>query len=101
VYLVLQSPQDAWLRSGPVASFLWNLDSLLPPATWDWSVQGRVAYLAVAVAVVFLVIGMMLQRLYLRFLLHYTGWLFENKWVVILGWFPKTPPNPRGFAGRR
>lgn len=78
VYLVVQSPADSWLRSGPIAGFFWEVDKWfllsLPVAP-----STRVAYLSVIVAVLFLLGLMMVQRLFLRFLLQYTRWAYETR----------------------
>ena len=94
---VSQQPLSSWWRSGPIASMLWATDSWLlsavcPPFLCKvMSVQLRVGYLAAIAAFLFISLLMLLQRIFLRVLLHYRGWLFERKpgivtklWAVML-----------------
>eukprot|EP00668_Euglena_longa_P018525 GGOE01023103.1.p1 GENE.GGOE01023103.1~~GGOE01023103.1.p1 ORF type:complete len:868 (+),score=209.13 GGOE01023103.1:33-2606(+) len=78
VCYVLRQPQDHWLRNGYFANLLWNADSLQPWShlfpTWF-----RVAYLANFCGTVCAFTFSSLNRIILRSLLKYKGWIYESK----------------------
>ncbi len=88
---VMHSPQDSWLRSGPVAALLWDADerflgalgvsSLLPAYL-------RIAYLAGYSALACMLIVALVSKLSMRLLLGYRGWIFEKKPSLFTGKFP-------------
>uniref|UniRef100_A0A7S4CVH5 Choline/carnitine acyltransferase domain-containing protein n=1 Tax=Eutreptiella gymnastica TaxID=73025 RepID=A0A7S4CVH5_9EUGL len=75
---VLSQPSESWLRSGFVAQWVWNVDSIFP---WVHSLPTslRVLYLSILTSVSVLLIFVEIQRLTLRLLLMYQQWLFEKK----------------------
>lgn len=75
--VVVQSPHDSILRSGTMAHWLWSFDSLFP-WTHSFPLPLRVFYLAFASSFLFLLLVMFLQRMYLRLLLNYMGWMNES-----------------------
>ena len=75
---VSYTPTSHWLRSGAVAQRIWKLDSLLP-FRHLLSTPFRVAYLAVTTAAGIILIMVMAQKILLRGLLSYHGWLFEGR----------------------
>jgi len=80
--VVVNDDGGSWLRSGPVASYLWDLDerfvglmglsSLLP-------IYFRIAYLAAWCSLALMLVVALLQRLFMRTLLNYRGWMYEKK----------------------
>eukprot|EP00667_Euglena_gracilis_P001927 EG_transcript_1929 len=74
---VLSRPSSSWWRSGRLATWLWNLDASLP-LTERLPTPVRVSYLAVIAMAVVLGITVEVQRAFLRLLLHYRGWLFDD-----------------------
>eukprot|EP00668_Euglena_longa_P042120 GGOE01055541.1.p1 GENE.GGOE01055541.1~~GGOE01055541.1.p1 ORF type:complete len:802 (+),score=153.52 GGOE01055541.1:232-2406(+) len=74
---VLSRPSTSWWRSGRLATWLWNLDASMP-LTQRLPTPVRVSYLAFIAMSVVLGITVEVQRAFLRLLLHYKGWLFED-----------------------
>ncbi len=78
---VMTLPMDSWFRSGPVANWLWNTDSVLLWAVCPASLCAvlptsvRIFYLASLAAFIFIITLMILQRLFLRVLLSYQNWM--------------------------
>lgn len=86
---VTEQPLESWWRSGPVATFLWNYDSVVlgifcPNALCSLlPTKVRVGYLAAMAALLTVTALMLLQRLFLRVLLSYHGWMFERRRGVL------------------
>ena len=87
---VMTLPLDSWFRSGPVANFLWSTDSVLlwavcPEALCAVLPPGfRIFYLAALAAFIFVVVLMVLQRLFLRVLLSYQNWMVWSRSAVVV-----------------
>lgn len=75
--IVARSPSSSWLRSGALADHVWKLDSMLP-FTNRLSTKLRVTYLAISTSTIILGGFTYSQRLFLRQLLSYHGWLYER-----------------------
>ena len=80
--MVVNDDGKSWLRSGPVASYIWELDerfvgllglSFLLPHYF------RFAYLAAWCSLALMLVVALLQRLFMRMLLNYRGWMYEKK----------------------
>ena len=75
---------DSWLRSGWVANALWRLDELVlqrffaRPLGIRWPTSVRVAYLASSATFAAVYVATWLERLVLRSLLGWTGYLFRT-----------------------
>eukprot|EP01065_Artemidia_motanka_P027270 TRINITY_DN32493_c0_g1_i1.p1 TRINITY_DN32493_c0_g1~~TRINITY_DN32493_c0_g1_i1.p1 ORF type:complete len:853 (+),score=345.53 TRINITY_DN32493_c0_g1_i1:73-2559(+) len=78
VALVQFSPSDAWLRSGWIAALVWYFDSMFP-LTHLLPVSIRVGYLAFLWGILVGLLVCMFQRLFLRGLLSYHGWMTEGR----------------------
>jgi hypothetical protein len=82
---VTQQPLESWWRSGPVANALWSYDSLMLslfcPSVLCRTLPtpARIAYLAAIAALMTLFAVMLVQRLLLRVLLAWHGWMFERR----------------------
>lgn len=74
---VLQCDGEHWLRSGQLADYIWTYDSLFP-WTSQWSLEMRVCYLSFLTFACFLLFVLAIQRLLLRLLLQYKGWMNEK-----------------------
>lgn len=98
VGLVLASPRDSWLRSGPIATWIWDIGTgMLPwvklPARYaSFELPMRVAVLAGWTGFAGLIMAATLQRLLLKLLLQDNTWLYAgmgrtgfNSWVKT--WF--------------
>lgn len=90
---VVYADADSWWRDGWLAHLLWDIDEAIGevwPLAKDWSVQVRVFRLA-AIASVLGFFGLMyLDRILLRMLLAYRGWLYQqprqtSKTVMVWG----------------
>eukprot|EP01059_Diplonema_ambulator_P025135 TRINITY_DN42123_c0_g1_i1.p1 TRINITY_DN42123_c0_g1~~TRINITY_DN42123_c0_g1_i1.p1 ORF type:complete len:831 (+),score=333.13 TRINITY_DN42123_c0_g1_i1:45-2495(+) len=75
---VSYQPSSHWLRSGPIAAALWNFDSKVP-FTKYLPTPLRVAYLSVNTAAGIILVVVFVQKLFLRLLLSYHGWLTEGR----------------------
>jgi hypothetical protein len=87
---VVKDDGDSWLRSGPVAAKIWELDErfvgLLGLSTF-LPLYFRIAYLAEWCSLVLMLVVALMQRLFMRALLNYRGWMYEKKpSVVTLIW---------------
>jgi hypothetical protein len=73
VAVVLASPENGWLRTGPVATAVWHVATVFP---WYSGVGrlGRIAIMAFWAGLVLFLILVFLQRLALRALFSYQGW---------------------------
>ncbi|KAJ9472726.1 Carnitine O-acetyltransferase [Diplonema papillatum] len=71
-------PTEHWLRSGRLADVIWSVDSLLP-FTKLLPTPVRVAYLATTTASAVILVTVFIQKCFLRMLLSYHGWLFEER----------------------
>ena len=82
---VTQQPLESWWRSGPVANALWSYDSLALAVACPsvlctaLPTSVRVAYLAAVAAFLTVLAVMLTQRMLLRLLLAYHGWMFERR----------------------
>ena len=74
VWYTVQAPPDSWFRRGWLAHFLWSISGYFP-FTDSHPVNVRVGYLAAWAALVGLMIIMAGQRLLLRYLFAWKGWL--------------------------
>lgn len=76
--VVVNSPRESWLRSGAVATMVWNLSERMP---WlpGVSLPVRVGVLAAEVAIVALLFAAVAQRFLLRFLLSDKSFLYNSR----------------------
>ena len=74
---VLTRPAGSWLRSGYLATAIWNLDTIF---LWTQLLPTplRVAYLSTISAGVVGILLTEYQKRFLRLVLSYQGWLFEE-----------------------
>lgn len=77
MYIVVNADRKSWWRAGWLAEFLWLIDSYIP-GTHNLSVELRVAYLSAIAAVCGLFLILFIQRMLLRILFRYKGWLYLN-----------------------
>ncbi|KAI9915998.1 hypothetical protein PsorP6_006921 [Peronosclerospora sorghi] len=86
--IVVCSPTDSWWRSGPISVVVWHVGNFLMPYWYVLPPTVYVAYLAAWAAFLGLLLLMALQRLFLRLLLSYRGWLYlapkEERRVVTI-----------------
>lgn len=84
--MVVNDDGKSWLRSGPVATFIWELDErfvgLLGLSAF-LPLYFRVAYLAAWCSLALMLVVALLQRLFMRTLLNYRGWMYEKKVSVV------------------
>ena len=96
VALVVRAPRDSWLRSGPIASFVWRVGLSLPWVTNDISI--RVAILAAWTSFFGLLLISQLQRCFLRELLRDKSFLYSARsptlWTKV--WFILVKALTRG-----
>lgn len=78
VGIVVQSPRDSWVRSGPVATFVWDVGLLMP---WipGISLAVRVGILAAWVSILALLITALVQRWALKLLLRNKAYLYSAR----------------------
>jgi len=96
---VVNAPRGSWLRSGAVATFIWDVSEHMP---WlpGVSLPVRVGILAAEVAVATLLFLAIAQRYVLRMLLTDKSWLYNarsptlwNKvWFVLVRWLTSRRP---------
>lgn len=83
---VVKDDGDSWLRSGPVAAKIWELDErfvgLLGLSAF-LPLYFRIAYLASWCSLMLMLVVALMQRLFMRTLLNYRGWMYEKKPSVI------------------
>ncbi|RLN90261.1 hypothetical protein BBJ28_00016867 [Nothophytophthora sp. Chile5] len=87
--VVVVSPSESWWRSGPVSEVVWNIGNFLMPYSHLLPKSVYVAYLAAWAAFLGLLVLMAVQRLFLRLLLSYRGWLYlapREKSKVVMAW---------------
>lgn len=77
VGVVVQSPRDSWLRSGPLASWVWSVGNRFP--WWTASVPVRVGVLAAWTALCAVALLSQAQRLLLRELLRDKSFLYNAR----------------------
>lgn len=75
---VVKSPSHSWVRSGWLARTLWAVDSLIPFTKYI-PTNYRVTYLTFNVSAAIVMGITFVQRIALRQLLSYHGWLYERK----------------------
>ena len=75
LYITFES-SDAWIRNSWYANVAWTLDSALPHSHL-FPVKARIFYLSAWTSLAVILAFVFLQRLVLRVLLHYKGWLFD------------------------
>ena len=73
---VIFAEQDSWFRSGFLAEWLWAVDEQLIFVKY-FPLEYRLAYLSTIASVGILLVIVFFQRLFLRYLLHYKGWVFD------------------------
>ena len=88
--VVVSDDGDSWLRSGPVASYIWQLDErflgLLGLSAF-LPLYIRITYLAAWCSLALMLVVALMQRLFMRALLNYRGWMFEKKpSMVTMAW---------------
>ena len=91
VFVVLLADENAWVRTGGIAQFVWTIApyfdwtyfptlqqglELCGLERWDVSRHVRIGVLAWWTGVVFCLLLATAQRYWLRLLLHWQGWLF-------------------------
>lgn len=79
---VVKDDGKSWLRSGPVADYIWNLDTRfvgLLGLSQFLPLYFRIAYLAAWCSLALMLAVAILQRLTMRTLLNYRGWMYEKK----------------------
>ncbi|TMW61605.1 hypothetical protein Poli38472_012796 [Pythium oligandrum] len=89
IVMVLISPSESWWRSSLLSHFVWNVGNTLIPFSSYIPKSLYLAYLAGWTAFLGLLILMWGQRLILRGLLSYRGWLYlgpREKSNVVLAW---------------
>jgi carnitine O-palmitoyltransferase 1 len=87
--VVMLSPTESWWRSGPISVVVWHVGNFLMPYWHLLPTSAYVAYLAAWAAFLGLLVLMAVQRLFLRLLLSYRGWLYlapRQKSRVVLAW---------------
>ncbi|KAG7384602.1 Carnitine O-palmitoyltransferase 1, liver isoform [Phytophthora boehmeriae] len=87
--VVVASPSDSWWRSGPISVVVWHVGNFLMPYSRSLNNTVYVAYLAAWAAFLGLLGLMAIQRLFLRLLLSYRGWLYlapREKSRVVMAW---------------
>ncbi|TDH71464.1 hypothetical protein CCR75_001110 [Bremia lactucae] len=87
--VVVSSPSESWWRSGPISEIVWHVGNFLMPFWYLLPTSIYVAYLAAWTAFLGLLGLMAIQRLFLRLLLSYRGWLYlapRQKSSVVLAW---------------
>ena len=84
---VVKSDGASWQRNGNLANFMWKLDSKLPFAE-RIPLNYRVGYLTCTVSAAILLGFTSAQRLVLRQLLAYHGWMYERgpKSIKTMAW---------------
>ncbi|GBG25303.1 Carnitine O-palmitoyltransferase 1, muscle isoform [Hondaea fermentalgiana] len=88
-YMTVTAKGESWVRSGWLAEALWRVDTVvgrLNPLHARLSTEVRVGYLAATAAFVGMLGIVSVERLILRFLLSWQGWLFGTspKWVTTI-----------------
>ncbi|ETI57496.1 hypothetical protein L914_02074 [Phytophthora nicotianae] len=87
--IVVSSPTESWWRSGPISVVVWHVGNFLMPYWHRLPNSIYVAYLAAWAAFLGLLVLMAVQRLFLRLLLSYRGWLYlapRQKSRVVMAW---------------
>ncbi|KAL7690727.1 putative acyltransferase ChoActase/COT/CPT, choline/carnitine acyltransferase [Plasmopara halstedii] len=87
--IVVASPTESWWRSGPVSQVVWHVGNFLVPFWYLLPKSIYVAYLAAWTAFLGLLLLMAVQRLFLRLLLSYRGWLYlapRQKSRTVMAW---------------
>ncbi|CAI5738147.1 unnamed protein product [Hyaloperonospora brassicae] len=87
--VVVLSPTDSWWRSGPISVCVWHVGNFLMPYWYLLPNSLYVASLAAWAAFLGLLALMAVQRLFLRLLLSYRGWLYlapRQKSRVVTAW---------------
>ncbi|CAH0486877.1 unnamed protein product [Peronospora farinosa] len=86
--IVVLSPTDSWWRNGSISVVVWQIGNVLVPYSHLLPNSIYVAYLAAWTAFLGLLGLMAVQRLFLRLLLSYRGWLYlapkEKRSIVII-----------------
>ncbi|UIZ23560.1 hypothetical protein KXD40_007671 [Peronospora effusa] len=86
--IVVLSPTDSWWRNGSISVVVWQIGNVLVPYSHLLPNSIYVAYLAAWTAFLGLLGLMAVQRLFLRLLLSYRGWLYlapkETSSIVII-----------------
>jgi carnitine O-palmitoyltransferase 1 len=79
---VVKDDGKSWLRSGPVATYIWDLDTrftgLLGLSNY-LPLYFRIAYLSAWCSIALMLVVALMQRLSMRTLLNYRGWMYEKK----------------------
>ncbi|CAH0521081.1 unnamed protein product [Peronospora belbahrii] len=86
--IVVSSPTDSWWRNGLISVLVWRIGNFLMPYWHIVPTSVYIAYLAAWTAFLGLLGLMAVQRLFLRLLLSYRGWLYlapkqKNRVVII------------------
>jgi hypothetical protein len=103
---VVLSPSEHWVRSGPLASFVWEQGNRIPGAT-SLPTSVRVGVLAALVGLSFLMGLAFVQRYFLSFLLRYKGYmttarkpsLFTKCWFGVVSCLTRGKPMTYTFQG--
>ncbi|CAI5744391.1 unnamed protein product [Peronospora destructor] len=86
--IVVLSPTDSWWRNGSISVVVWRIGNFLVPYSHLLPNSVYVAYLAAWTAFLGLLGLMAVQRLFLRLLLSYRGWLYlapkEKSYIVMI-----------------
>lgn len=88
ISVVLAAGKDSWWRNGSIAWMLWNSSFVLVPGSW-WMPHSLLVGLLAAWGGFFgLLLLMYVQRIFLRILLSYRGWMYlppkETSYVVLV-----------------
>mmetsp|Transcript_35190 Transcript_35190/g.80282 ORF Transcript_35190/g.80282 Transcript_35190/m.80282 type:complete len:822 (+) Transcript_35190:17-2482(+) len=83
VVYVASRPEDSFWRNSAAANFYWDIDECCLPFKRFFPNWARVAYLSVFFCLTVVLILMFIQRLWLRVLLSYGGWLRERRPGII------------------
>jgi len=89
ILAVLVSPPDSWWRTGFISHIVWKVGNVLVP--WGEMLPNSLylAYLAAWAGFLGLLVLMWCQRLILRLLLSYRGWLYlgpREKSYTVIAW---------------
>lgn len=105
VLCVVFSPSEYWVRSGPLASYVWDLGARIPGVT-ALPTPVRVGLLA-AMMGLFILLGLaFVQRYFLSFLLRYKGYmttsrkgpsLFTKAWFSVVSCLTRGKPMTYTF----
>uniref|UniRef100_A0A7S4L7K7 Choline/carnitine acyltransferase domain-containing protein n=1 Tax=Paramoeba aestuarina TaxID=180227 RepID=A0A7S4L7K7_9EUKA len=76
IFVIAASP-DSWLRSGFLAEWLWAIDESFSFVTQHLPLNYRLVYLSTIASLLVLLVIVFFQRLFLRVLLHYKGWMHD------------------------